>query len=79
MRDASANFVFQGRPAYKLVKEPRAEAQPADQAATESVNSSKVETEQGEGEMVTKRTMTINRFLPGACSVAQQQQNQGRN
>ena len=71
VRDASANFVFQGRPAYKLVEEPRAKAQPVNQAEIESINSSKVETEKGEGEMVTKRTMTTDRFLPGACSVAQ--------
>ena len=69
VRDASTNSIFQGRPAHKPVKEPRAEAQPADQAEVESVNSSEAKTEQSEGEMVTKRTMTIDRILLGTGSI----------
>jgi len=78
-RDASTNSVLQGRATHRPVEEPQAEVQPANQAATESVNSSEAKTEQGEGEMVIKRTMTIDWFLPGACLVAQQQQTQGKN
>ena len=69
MRDASTNSIFQGHPAHRPIEEPRAEAQPADQAEVESVNSSEAKTEQSEGEMVTKRTMTIDRILLGTGSI----------
>ena len=65
VRDTSTNSIFQGCPAHRPVEEPRAEAQPTDQAEVESVNSSEAKTEQSEGEMVTKRTITIDRILLG--------------
>ena len=64
--DASADFVFQGRAVHRLVEEPQAQVQPTDQVVAESVNSSKVEVEQGKDEMVVRRTMTANWFLPSA-------------
>ena len=41
--------------------------QPAEQAEVESINSLKVEAEQEEGNIVTRRTMMIDWFIPGAC------------
>ena len=70
MRDASTTSVFQGCVVHLPVEKPRAEARLIDQAEVESVNSSKVEAKQGEGEMVVRRTTTIDRFLPSACLVA---------
>lgn len=64
MRDASIDLVFQGRAVHISIEEPRAEVQPADQAKAESVHFSEAEAEQGKGEMVVKRTMTIDRYLP---------------
>lgn len=66
VRDASANSIFQGRAVHRLVEESSAMVQPAKQAEVKSINSSKVEAEQEEGNMVTKRTMTIERFIPSA-------------
>ena len=77
--DASADFVFQGRAVHRLVEEPQAQVQPTDQVAAELVNSSKVEVEQGKDEMVVRRTMTADWFLPSARLAQQQQQTQGRN
>ena len=67
VRDTSTDSVFQGRAIHKPIEEPQAQVQPTDQVATKSVNSSKVEAEQGEDEMVVRRTMTTYRFLPGAA------------
>ena len=72
--DALADFVFQGRAVHRLVEEPQAQVQPTDQVAAELVNSSKVEVEQGKGEMVVRRTMTADWFLPSARLAQQQQQ-----
>ena len=77
--DASADFVFQGRAVHRLVKEPQAQVQPTDQVAAESINSSEVEVEQGEDEMVVRRTMTADWFLPSARPAQHQQQTQCRN
>ena len=63
VRDALANFVSQGRIVYRPVKEPGAMVQPAEQVEVESINSSEVEAEQEKGNMVTKRTMAIERFI----------------
>ena len=70
--DASADFVFQGRAVHRLVEEPQAQVQPTDQVTAELVNSSEVE--QGEDEMVVRRTMKANWFLPSARPAQQQQQ-----
>ena len=70
VRDTSTDLVSQSRRVHILVEEPEASIQVAEPAAVESVNSSKVEAGQGE-EMVTKRTITIGRFLPGTCLAAQ--------
>ena len=70
MRVTSANFVFQGHVVHRPVKEPGAVVQPAEQAEAKSINSLEVEAEQEEGNMVTRRTMTIYRFIPGAYPAA---------
>ena len=66
VRDASANSIFQGHVVHRPIKEPWVVVQPAKQAKAKSINSSEVEAEQDEGNMVTKRTMTIDRFIPDA-------------
>ena len=78
MRDASANSIFQGRAVHRPVEEAGAVVQPAEQAEVESINSSEVKAEQEKGNMVTRRTMTMERFTPSACPSAQQQQAPGR-
>lgn len=50
----------------------------AEQAEVELVNSFEVEAEQEEGDMMTKRTMMMERFIPSAHPSAQQQQASGR-
>ena len=70
VRVTSANFVFQGHVVHWPVKEPSAVIQPAEQAEAESINYLEVEDEQEEGNMVTRRTMTIYRFIPGAYPAA---------
>ena len=45
--------------------EPEAPIQEAEEATVESVSSSETESNQGH-DMVTRRTMTINRFVPSA-------------
>ena len=73
MRDASVDSVFQGRVVHLLVEEPRVEVWPTDQAEVESINSPEVEAEQGEGDMIIRRTMTVDWFLLGARLTTQQQ------
>ena len=63
VRDASANIVSQSCADHRPIKEPQAQVQSAKQAG-ESVNSSEAEAEQGEGEMVVKRTITLDLFCP---------------
>lgn len=70
VRDALTNFVFQGYAVHILVEKPRVEVQLVDQAEVELVNSSEAEVEQGEGEMVVRRTMTVDWFLPGSHPMA---------
>lgn len=50
----------------------------AEQAEVESINSFEVKAKQEEGNMVTKRTMTMEKFIPRARPSAQQQQALGR-
>ena len=78
MRDASANSIFQGRAVHRPVEEAGVVVQPTEQAKVESINSSEVKAEQEEGNMVTRRTMTMERFIPSARLSAQQQQALGR-
>lgn len=52
--------------------------QPTKQIEVELINSFEVEAEQEEGNMVTRRTMTMERFIPSADPSAQQQQASGR-
>ena len=47
----------------------KALVQEAKQVATESINSFETESDRGE-DMVTRRTMTIDRFVPGARQTA---------
>lgn len=68
VRDASADLVSQSRKVHVPIEEPEALARAVELAA-ESVNSSEVEADQGE-EMMTKHTMTIDRFLPGTSPAA---------
>ena len=72
VRDDSAYFVSQNHIIHRPVKEPQAQVQTAEQAVAQLVNSSKVDTNQGEDEMVVKRSRTLNRFLPSTCPAAQQ-------
>ena len=74
VRDALVDIVSQSRTVHRPIEEPQVQVQPIKQVASKSVNSSEAEANQGEGKMVVKRTMTLDRFLLGACPVAQQQQ-----
>ena len=47
VKDTSANSIFQGHVAYRLVEEPHTEVQPAEQVEAELVNSSEADVEQG--------------------------------
>lgn len=71
MRDASADSISQRRAIHRPVKEPQIQVQLVDQVVVESVNFFEAEAEQGGSEMVVKRTMTIDRFLPNAHPTAQ--------
>lgn len=73
VRDTSADLVSQSCRVHVPVGEPEAPVQVAEPAVDGSVNSSKVEANQG-NEMATKRTMTIDRFLPGTRLIVQPQQ-----
>ena len=64
VQDALADLVSQSRKAHVLVKEPEAPVQVAELVPIELVNSSDAKATQGE-EMVKRRTMTIDQFLPG--------------
>ena len=57
--------------------EPKAPAWEIEQVAVEFINSSNTESNHG-GDMVTQKTMTIDRFVPSARQTAQQQPPQGR-
>ena len=66
VRVTSTIFIFQGHAVHRPVEEPGAVVQPAEQAEVESINSLEVEAEHEEGNMVTRRTMMIYRFIPSA-------------
>ena len=57
--------------------ESEAPVQEAEQVAIELVNSSETESDRDE-DMVTRKTMTINCFVPSARQTTQQQPSQGR-
>ena len=65
VRDESAERVSQSRKAHIPVKE---------LAMAESINFSEAEFDLGEDEMVTRRALTIGRFMPGAWPASQQQE-----
>ena len=66
MRNTSTNIVFQGRAVHRPVEEVGAVIQLAEQVEVKVINSSEIEAEQEEGNMVTRRTMTMERFIPSA-------------
>ena len=61
----------------KALFDPKAPVQTAEEVGTESINSLETESNQGD-DMVTRRTMTISRFVPGARPTTQQQPPQGQ-
>ena len=61
----------------KAPVEPQAPIQAVEEVATESTSSSGTESDQGH-DMVTRRKMTISRFMLGARPTPQQQESQGR-
>ena len=63
------NLISQNRTIHRPIGRPQTLVQPTGQVAAEFVNSSKVETDQGEEEMVSKRTLTFKRFLLDAHPV----------
>ena len=63
-RNEYADLVFQGHAIHTLVEEPRVEVQPTNQVEVESVDSSGAEAESIEDEMVVRRNITIDWFLP---------------
>ena len=73
MRDESAECVSQSRRVHVPVEEPEAPVQVTEPTTVESVHSSKAESNfDEEEEMVTRRALTIDQFVPGARSVARQ-------
>ena len=66
VRDDSAEHVSQSHKAHVPIGELEASVQIAEPAAAELVNSSETESDPGEDEMVTRRTMTIGPFMLGA-------------
>ena len=81
LRDTLAEIVSRNRFVHRPVERPEdpAPIQVAEPAAAESVNSSRVESDPGEDEIVTRRAMTIDRFVSGTCPTTQQQEPQRRN
>ena len=73
VRDESANLISQNCTVHRPVGEPEAQVQLSEQVATESINSFKKEVDKCEEEMVSKRTLTLDRFLPGARPATKQQ------
>ena len=72
VRDTLAELVSQSRKVHVPVEELKAQVPTAEQVVAESVNSSEVEVGLEE-EMVTRRTLTIDWFLPGSHLAAQPQ------
>ena len=56
--------------------EPEAAVREAEHVAAESSDSSRTHLALGE-EMVTRKTLSVSRFIPGACLIVQQQPPQG--
>ena len=77
VRDTSAKLVSQSCRVHVYVREPEASVQVVKPAVAESVNSSEAEANQSE-EMVTRRTMIVDRFLPDTRPVTQPHQPQGK-
>ena len=78
VRDKLAERVSQIRRVHVPVKEPKAPVQVTEPTIAKSVHSSRAEFDFGEEEMVMRRALTIDHFVPGAWSVARQQEPQGR-
>ena len=74
VRDATTDSVFQGCAIHRPIEEPSAVVQPPGQAKAESVKSFEAEAKQEEGNMVTRRALTVDRFILGAHPPTQQQQ-----
>ena len=68
-RDGSVNTFFQSRAMHTLGEEQRAEVLAIEQVEVKSVDSSGAKAENAEDEMVVRRTMTADRFLPGVHRV----------
>ena len=81
LKDTSVELVSRNRAVDRLVERPQdlAPIQVVEPAAAKSINSSRIESNPGEDEMVTRQAMTIDRFVPSAYPTAQQQEPQGRN
>ena len=71
VRNASANSIFQGCVVHRPIEEPGAVVQSVEQAEVKSINSFEVEAKQEEGNIVTKRKMTIERLIPSEHPSAQ--------
>ena len=74
LRDTSAETVSRNRAVHRPIKRPQdpAPVQVAEPATTKSVNSLEAESNTGEDEIVSRRAMTIDRFLPDTCLAMQQ-------
>lgn len=77
VRDASAKLVSKSRGVHVPVEEPEAQVPAAEPVAAKSVNLSGAEANLEE-EMVTRRTLTIDWFLPGGRLAAQPQKTPGK-
>ena len=73
MRDGIADTVFQGHAEYILVKQSPKGVWAAEQVEAESIGSSEAKAEDPGEEMVVRRTMTANHFLPNGHPTMQQQ------
>ena len=73
IRDTSAEIVSRNHAVHQLVERPEdpAPVQVAELATVESVHSSGAESDPGEDEMVTRRMMSIGRFIPSTRPTSQ--------
>ena len=67
VRDELADTVFQGRALHMPVEEQRAKVLATEQAKAESVDSSSAKAMDTKDEMVVRRNMMANWFLPDGC------------
>lgn len=72
VRDELAKCASQSRRVHMPVEEPEALVQVTEPTTAKFVQSSGVEYDLGEEEMVTRRALTVDRFVPGARSAARQ-------